>query len=48
MNVLTDTGVLLRLPERSDPHHAAVRRAVRALRDRGDTLVAAPQNIAEF
>jgi predicted nucleic acid-binding protein len=48
MNVLTDTGVLLRLAERADSHHATVRHAVRALRTRGDTLVAAPQNVAEF
>jgi predicted nucleic acid-binding protein len=48
MNVLTDTGVLLRLPERTDPHHATVRHAIRVLRGRGDTFVAAPQNVAEF
>ena len=47
MDVLTDTGVLLRMAERADPHHAAVRHAVRVLRGRGDSLVAAPQNVAE-
>jgi predicted nucleic acid-binding protein len=48
MDVLTDTGILLRLVERGDPRHADVRRAVRGLRGRGDTLVAAPQNLVEF
>src|SRR5690349_10962617 len=47
MEVLIDTGVLLRLAERADPQHAAVRHAVRAIRARGDILVAAPQNVAE-
>jgi predicted nucleic acid-binding protein len=47
MDVLTDTGVLLRLAERTDPQHAAIRHAVRTVRGRGDRLVAAPQNVAE-
>ncbi len=48
MLVLVDSGILLRLLEPSDPRHAAIRGAVRALRNRGDTLVTAAQNAAEF
>jgi len=48
MAFLTDTGILLRLLERSDPQHAVVRQAVRKLRTRGEHLVTAPQNAAEF
>lgn len=48
MLVLLDTGILLRLLEPTDPQHATVRGAVRALRARGDTLVIAAQNAAEF
>src|SRR5215217_7038813 len=48
MLVLLDTGILLRLLERSDPHHGAVRGSVRALRARGDTPVISAQNMAEF
>jgi predicted nucleic acid-binding protein len=48
MLVLTDSGVLLRLLERTDPRHADIRQALRLLRGRGHSLVTAPQNIAEF
>jgi len=48
MLVLVDSGILLRLLEPSDPQHAAIRGAVRALRSRGDTLVTAAQSAAEF
>jgi predicted nucleic acid-binding protein len=48
MDVLADTGILLRLVNRADPHHADIRQAVRALRGRGDGIVTAPQNMAEF
>ena len=48
MLVLVDSGILLRLVERGDPQYAAIRGAVRALRSRGDTLVTAAQNAAEF
>ena len=48
MRVLLDSGILLRLPHRSDPGHAVIRKAVRALKGRGDTLVTSPQNVAEF
>jgi predicted nucleic acid-binding protein len=48
MLVLVDSGILLRLLEPSDPQHAAIRSAVRVLRRRGDTLVTAAQDAAEF
>jgi predicted nucleic acid-binding protein len=48
MLVLVDSGILLRLLEPTDPQHGVIRGAVRALRGRGDTLVTAPQNAAEF
>lgn len=48
MLVLLDSGILLRLVNRSDPEHATVRAALRLLKQRGDSLVVAPQNIAEF
>jgi predicted nucleic acid-binding protein len=48
MVYLVDTGILLRLVDTRDPAHATVRQATRMLRTRGDQLVTAPQNIAEF
>ena len=48
MDVLLDTGVLLRLVNPADPQHVAVRKAVRILYQRGDSLVTTPQNVAEF
>jgi predicted nucleic acid-binding protein len=48
MFVVVDSGILLRLLEPSDPQHAAIRGAVRALRGRGDTLVTLAQNVVEF
>src|ERR1700719_1687694 len=48
MTVLADTGILLRLLERTDPLHVPVRQAVRVLRQRGERLVTSPQNAAEF
>ena len=48
MLVLCDSGILLRLFEPTDPLHPAVRTIVAALQARGDQLVTAPQNVAEF
>jgi predicted nucleic acid-binding protein len=48
MLILSDTGILLRLPEPADPLHATVRQAVDAICARGDTLAFAPQSAAEF
>ena len=48
MDVLADTGILLRLLEPADPLHAAIDEAVRMLHARGDRMVIAPQNVAEF
>jgi predicted nucleic acid-binding protein len=48
MLILADTGILLRLMERADPQHATIRSAVRNLVARGDELVTATQNVAEF
>ncbi len=48
MPFVADTGILLRLLERTDPQHATIRQALRALRRHGERLVTAPQNAAEF
>jgi predicted nucleic acid-binding protein len=48
MQYLVDTGVWLRLFDRSDPQHATIREALRLLRANGHTLAACPQNVAEF
>lgn len=48
MDVLADSGILLRLLEPTDPHHTAVGQAVRILHARGDRILIAPQNVAEF
>jgi len=42
----TDTGI--RLLDRADPHHPAIRQTLRLLRGRGDEPVTSPQNMAEF
>jgi len=48
MDILIDTGVLLRLVIRADPAHQETRKAVRLLKARGDHLVALTQNATEF
>ena len=48
MPYLLDTGVLLRLFDRSDPSHIPIRQAVIRLKVRGERLVTTAQNIAEF
>lgn len=48
MLILVDSGVLLRLMERADPQNGVIRQAVRTLTARGDELVTAVQNVAEF
>ena len=48
MQILADSGILLRLFEPGDPRTDAVLRTVAALVAQGDTLVTAAQNIAEF
>lgn len=48
MLVVADTGILLRLLDRTDPMHADVRAAIRSLHQRGDACITSPQNAAEF
>jgi predicted nucleic acid-binding protein len=48
MQILVDTGILLRLPNPADPLHATIDSAITAIQQRGDELVTAPQNLAEF
>jgi hypothetical protein len=48
MLYLIDTGVLLRLFNRADASHLAIRRCLRELKMAGHRLAVSPQNIAEF
>jgi predicted nucleic acid-binding protein len=48
MDILVDTGILLRLVIPSDALHSEVRRCIKVLRSRGERLVTLTQNIAEF
>jgi predicted nucleic acid-binding protein len=48
MPYLADTNILLRLLQRNDPDHRLVRAALRTLRERGDQICFAPQNLVEF
>jgi len=48
MDILVDTGILLRLVIPADPQHSEVRRSIKILRSRGERLVTLTQNISEF
>ena len=48
MDVLIDTGILLRLLHRADPKNGPIRETLRELKKAGDVPVATTQNIAEF
>lgn len=48
MDILADTGILLRIMEPSDPLRPTIVAAARLIRRRGDRLVFAAQNAAEF
>ena len=48
MVYLADTNILLRFLNRADPNYVSARAAVRILKSRGDKIVTAAQNIAEF
>lgn len=48
MLVLLDTGILLRLFDRSDTNHSAVRESLRLLHRLGHQPVIAVQNAVEF
>lgn len=48
MLYFADTNILLRFLNRADPNYASARAAIRILKSRGDEVVTAAQNIAEF
>jgi predicted nucleic acid-binding protein len=48
MAYLADTNVLLRLLQRGDPDHEAIRSALRTLYQRGEQVCFSPQNLVEF
>ena len=48
MRYLLDTGILLRLLNRSADQHAETRAAVRLLKQRGDECLTTLQNLCEF
>jgi predicted nucleic acid-binding protein len=48
MDILVDTGVLLRLVIPTDPLNADIRQAIKILRTRGERLIMLTQNAAEF
>src|SRR5262245_12176679 len=48
MPYLVDTNVLLRLLQRGDSFHQAIRVALHTLRQRGEQLCFTPQNLVEF
>ena len=48
MRVLLDTGILLRVFERSDPNYRDIRAVLKLLWSRDDELVTTPQNAVEY
>lgn len=48
MDILVDTGILLRLVIPSDALHSEVRRSIKILISRGEHLLTLTQNISEF
>jgi predicted nucleic acid-binding protein len=46
--LFADTNILLRSVHTSDPQYAVTERALTRLRQRGETLCIAPQNVIEF
>jgi predicted nucleic acid-binding protein len=48
MRYLLDTGILIRLPHRSDAFHPIIRQALVRLGGSGHTFVTGTQNMAEF
>jgi predicted nucleic acid-binding protein len=48
MAYLLDTGILLRLVDKQDRSHTLVKAAAGVLGNRGESLVIATQNVAEF
>ncbi len=48
MTYFIDTNILLRFLNRVDPTYPSIRTAVRILKMRGDEIVTAAQNLAEF
>ena len=48
MQYLVNTGVWLRLFDRTDAAHPAIRAALQRLRNEGHSLFVSPQIIAEF
>ena len=48
MDILADTGVILRLYDQSDPWHSDAVRSVNTLKVQGERIVIASQNIREF
>jgi predicted nucleic acid-binding protein len=48
MRYLLDTGILVRIPHRTDPSNADIRDAIRRIAGAGHSFVTTRQNIAEF
>jgi predicted nucleic acid-binding protein len=48
LTTLIDTNILLRFVEPNDPEYGLVRKAVRALTEKGEALCYASQNLVEF